>query len=244
MISDNIVSTHIFLYYDQIAQEVLDQLKTFYDGTIYLSLVENNPNNKRILSHAKSKFDTKTIFVKNKGTDQYGFYHSFKQDNSNTKWILYLHDKHPDKKEWLFDLINDLSKVTNKYLKQDNVGIFSSHKHKNQVKSMNEILTLYGNMSFCDRKNLVQSMHTILWLKELQRILLEKQDLVDENYLYPTFSAGNIFLATREVIKVSHDCVYETFFNDCYRTDGEMAHGLERFYFYVSKCLKLNNIFI
>jgi lipopolysaccharide biosynthesis protein len=242
--NDDLISAHMFLYYEDMSIEVLKRLNQFYGGHIYLSLVEGNKYNEEILLYAKKLFDTKVIYVPNRGSDQYGFYHSFKADKTNKEWVLYLHDKHPDKKEWLFNLIDDISKTTNKFLKQKNIGIISSDKHKQQAKSLNEILTLYGNIEFKYRKGVVQSMHTILWVKELQRILLEKHELICEEHLYPHFSAGNIFIANRKVIDVSHSCVYEEFFNDNYRTDGEVAHGLERFYFYVSKCLGYNNIFI
>jgi lipopolysaccharide biosynthesis protein len=242
--NDDIISAHVFLYYEDISIEVLKRLKQFYSGHIYLSLVEDNKYNDKILLQAKKLFDTKVIYISNRGSDQYGFYSSFKIDKTSKEWVLYLHDKHPDKKEWLFSLIDDMSKTTNKILKQKNVGIISSNRHKQKAKSLNEILTLYGNINFNLRKNIVESMHTILWIKELQRILLEKHNLLCEDHLYPTFSAGNIFIANRKVVDLSHDCVYEEFFNKNYREDGEVAHGLERFYFYVSKCLGYNNIFI
>ena len=53
-----------------------------------------------------------------------------------------------------------------------------------------------------------------------------------------------MFLARRPVVKMSHQCVHESFFEDYYRPDGNVEHAMERFYFYVSECLKYKNVFI
>lgn len=237
-------SVHVFTYYDDTGKFVLNRLKEFYSGPIYLSLVNGNKNNDSLLTEANSLFDVLVTYIDNYGTDQAGFYNTFKKDNLKTPWILYLHDKSNDKKSWLEDLINPLKDVNTQTLYNENIGIISAAAHKHQTYSINELLKMYGNIDFQYRKNLVQSMCTTLWLKELQRILLEKHNIFNEKMLFPPFCAGNIFFCRREIIQKAHDCVCENFFNIGYKSDGEVEHGLERFYFYVSMCMNYHNLFI
>lgn len=242
----NLVSTHIFLYYESTGKYLLDNVAKFYKGPIFLSLVENNCSNDILLNYAKSLFDEiGLIYVENCGTDQYGFYHSFQHDDRKTDWIFYCHDKHPTKKNWLTEMIKIYEHVDESLLLEPKNGTISSLKHKQVQKSFETMLLNYASIDYRHRKDIVQSMHTLIWLHELERILLSKHSLGDKDFKYPTFSAGNTFLARRGIIEKSHSCIYEEFFNKgIYRTDGEVEHGLERFYFYVSNCMGYENIFI
>ena len=240
----NKYSVHLFASYKEEGIWVLNKLKEFYNGSIYLSLLSNNPNNEILLQKAQGLFDIDVTYVENMGTDQFGFYHTFKKDKLNTDWILYLHDKRGDKQKWLEELIEPLKTVSHKQLNGQNLGIISSDAHKRKVLSINELILYYGNIDFKYTKSLVQSMQTVVWLKELQRILANKYGLIKEDRLYPEFCAGNVFIARRNVISKAHDCIYKEFFNPFYRPDGEVGHGLERFYFYVSECLGYDNLYI
>lgn len=243
--NNQIISTHVFLYYKDTGIALIDELKKYYNGKIYLSLILNNPNNKILLEHSRKFFDLDITYVENAGTDQYGFFHSMKKDFSEKPWVFFCHDKHIDKKGWMLDLLDILVHTEDSYLNNNKCGIISSHKYINKVDSINDLLLTYGNMPFEGRKCLVQSMHTVIWLKELQRILLEKFELIKEESIYPRFCSGNIFLIKKDIVEKSHGCIYDSFFNkNVYRTDGEMAHALERFYFYVSECMGYHNIFI
>lgn len=239
------VSTHIFLYYPNTGLYVLDKVSKFYNGPIYLSLVEDNKNNELFLEEAKKKFDdTRVVYVSNCGTDQYGFFNSFQYDFEKSDWIFYCHDKHPDKKDWLYNLIEIYSNLDISSI-PENTGIISSKIHVCKQPSFEELLLEYSGVPHKHRKDIVQSMHTLIWLHELERILLSKYSLGNKDFKCPTFSAGNIFLIKRDIVEHSHGCIYEEFFNHgIYRTDGEVEHGLERFYFYVSQCLGYKNIFI
>lgn len=243
--NNNLVSTHVFLYYGDTGIDLLEELSKHYTGKIYLSLVIDNKHNKKLLEYARKIFDIDLTYVQNAGTDQYGFFQSLKKDFSEKPWIFFCHDKHLDKRGWMLDLIDVLTNVDNDYLNNQRCGMISSHKYLNKVESMNDLLLNYGNMPFEHRKGLVQCMHTIIWLKELQRILLEKFELIKEESIYPRFCSGNIFLARKDIAQTTHSCIYDSFFNkNVYRTDGEVAHALERFYFYVSECMGYHNIFI
>lgn len=245
MINKDLVSVHVFLYYEDVGIELLEKIKEIYNGHIYLSLVKNNSSNKALIKHSQQLFDTHITYVDNGGNDQYGFFHTFKEEKEKKLWTLYVHDKHSNKKQWLFELLEPFKKVNKDLLNNKSIGIISSIKHKNKVEPMNVILQKNGSIEFQYRKNIVQNLHTIIWLKELQRILLEKYELINEENIHPTFCSGNVFLAKTDVIEKAQGCVYEDFFNvNAYRTDGEVGHGLERFYFYVSKCLNYNNLFI
>ena len=238
------ISTHVFVYYLDEGIWLLKKLKEFYNGHIFLSLIEDNPYNDKLLHSANDMFDVNVTYVKNKGTDQIGFYNTFKLDSTKKDWILYLHDKSADKTDWLQSLINPLINVDNSLLYNDKIGIISSLAHKNKVTTIDSISSRYKYIGYQYRRCLVESIHTVVWLKELQRILFEKHNLIDEDNIYNTFCAGNIFLARRNIIERAHDCVYDDFFNDGYRSDGEIGHGLERFYFYVSECLGYTNLYI
>jgi hypothetical protein len=243
--NNKIASTHVFLYYKDTGVELINQIKDYCSGKIFLSLILNNPNNKVLIQHARKFFDLDITYVENTGSDQYGFFSSFKKDLSEKPWVFFCHDKHINKKTWMIELIEILTNVEDDYLLNKKCGMISSLKYVNKVEDINSLLNNYGSMPFEHRKNLVQSIHTVIWLKELQRILLEKHELLKEQSLYPRFCSGNIFLAKRDVIGTTHSCIYEDFFNkNVYRTDGEVSHGLERFYFYVSECLGYHNIFI
>jgi hypothetical protein len=237
-------SVHIFVYYKDEGIWLLRKLKEFYNGNIYISLISDGPNNKELISVAKNLFDISLTYVENMGTDQIGFYNTFKKDKLNTDWVLYLHDKKGDKQKWLEELIEPLKTVSYKQLNDENIGIISSNAHKRKVISINDLVLYHGNINFKYRKSLVENMHTVVWLKELQRILVNKYGLIREDKLYPEFCAGNVFIARRNVISKAHDCVYKEFFNPFYKADGEIGHGMERFYFYVSECLGYDNLYI
>jgi len=245
MMNSNKVSTHIFLYYESTGKYVLDTIAKFYSGPIYLSLVENNCSNDILINYSRHLFDeTKVLYVENCGTDQYGFYHIFKHDQSQTPWVFYAHDKHPSKLDWLSGLLEIYTNFNVDNIPQ-NIGIVSSKGYKANQPSFEELLLEYSNSAYNHRKDVVQSMHTLIWLHELERLLLAKHNLGNKDFKCPTFSAGNIFLIRRGVVEKSHSCVYDEFFNKgVYRTDGEVEHGLERFYFYVSQCLGYENLFI
>jgi len=240
------ISTHIFLYYESTGKYVLETVSKFYNGPVYLSLIENNCSNDILIELAKGYFeDIRVLYVDNYGTDQYGFYHTLKLDDTNTPWIFYCHDKHQSKMNWLKDLLEVYKNMDQNLLGLATAGIISSKKHKYKQSSFDDILSDYANVDHSHRKDSVQSMHTLIWLHELERILLTKHELGDKSFKYPVFSAGNIFLIRRDVALKAHDCVYEEFFNKgVYRTDGEIGHGLERFYFYVSQAMGYNNLFI
>ncbi len=240
------VSSHIFLYYESTGKYVLDTVSKFYDGPIYLSLIKDNCANDILINYARYLFDeTRVLYVDNCGTDQYGFFHTFKHDSGETPWIFYCHDKHPSKMDWLKSLIEIYTHIPNDALSIKNVGLISSEKNKSKQPAFEELLFEYSNCAYHHRKDVVQSMHTLIWLHELERILLSKHNLGNKDFKCPIFSAGNIFLIRRDVVQKTHSCVYDEFFNKgVYRTDGEVEHGLERFYFYVSQCLGYKNLFI
>jgi hypothetical protein len=247
MINKHLCSVHLFLYYEinPVGLWLLEKLSSFYDGKVFLSLVKNNENNTDLLKAAENLFEIDVTYVNNYGTDQIGFCNTFPKDTLETDWVIFLHDKHYTKIQWLNNLIEPLRYVDLNSLNNiENIGIISSSKHKCKVQSINSLLNEQGNMFIENRKSLVESMHTVIWLKELQRMLLETHNLISEDDIYPTFCAGNIFLAKKDVVRIAHSCIYEKFFNKNYRADGEVEHGLERFYFYVSKCMGYDNLFI
>lgn len=245
------ISIHLHIYYEDMGLYLLNKLSKIWNGKIYLSLVNNNCANPIFLTTAKSLFsDIDIIYVDNKGTDQYGFYHSFKLNKEDTKWILYWHDKHINKKAWLDD-------ITDIYCNKDNnniidrltsdmssCGMISSSKHRLKTNTLNQIAELSPYISFENRQKLVRNFQSLLWLKELQYLFKTKYDIYSEEEAFPYFTAGTIFLIRRDIVEKVHSVVHENFFENCYREDGDVGHALERFYFYASKCLGYTNKFI
>ena len=246
MINMEDINVHMFVYYESTGKFLIDRISELNPKLVYLSLINDNPINSDITEYIKYKFDeTRVLHVPNHGSDQYGFFHSFKQDKENTSWILYTHDKHPSKFEWLTDMLDIYRDVDTSLLENRNIGMISAKKWKFTQPTFEELSRMSNTSDFVYRKKHVESMQTIIWLHELEKILLAKHKIGDHTIKYPIFSAGNIFLIRRNILEKAHDCVYEDFFNpDAYRGDGEVQHGLERFYFYVSKCMGYENIFI
>ena len=53
-----------------------------------------------------------------------------------------------------------------------------------------------------------------------------------------------MFIIDSDIVDIAHSVIHPTFFPTAYREDGDMPHALERFYYYVSLCMKRKNIFI
>lgn len=242
----DLVSCHMFLYYKLTGWYVLESVSNFYKGPIFLSLVENNPANESLIDYASKRFEKINLTtVEEAGTDQYGFFHSFQQDDTNKPWIFYCHDKHPNKTSWLQNLIQVYNNINDSLLNSDKYGIISSNKYKHKIQSYRELIDSTNSIPKCHRKCVVQSMQTLLWFSELCDILFKEHSIGDITKRRTDFCAGNIFLIRREVLSTAHSCVHENMFNKgVYRTDGEVEHGLERFYFYVSECMRYENLFI
>jgi lipopolysaccharide biosynthesis protein len=245
------ISVHLHVYYEDMGLYLLNKLSTIWNGKVYLSLINNNCANQIFITTANSLFsDIDVIYIDNKGTDQYGFFHSFKLNKDDTKWILYWHDKHITKKAWLDD-------ITDIYCNEDNnktierligdmssCGIVSSSKHRLKTNTLSQIAELSPYIGFENRQKLVRNLQSLLWLKELQYLFKTKYDIYNEEEASPYFTAGTVFLIRRDIVDKVHSVVHENFFENCYREDGDVGHALERFYFYASKCLAYTNKFI
>lgn len=247
----NNISVHLHLYYEDMGTYLLKKLSKIWNKKIYLSLVEYNCCNDILLNLSNSLFEkVEVAYVTNKGNDQFGFLHSFRLNNEDTSWILYWHDKHISKKQWLDDItdifcdennIKLIERLTNNI---SSCGIISSSKYKNKTLNFNQIATMSTKVPISYRHNIVRSYHCLVWLKELQYIFNQQYNIYDEEESFPFFTAGNIFMIKRDILTKVHNIIYDEFFENFYRTDGDVGHALERFYFYASKCLGYTNKFI
>ena len=133
MIDKSQVSTQIFLYYESTGKHLLDRLSSIYNGPIYLSLVNGNCHNDILINYAQSCFeDIKLIYVDNCGSDQYGFYHSFKLDDTNKPWIFYCHDKSLNKIVWLNGMMDAFTSFDNGLLDNNKTGIIAPKNTRTQ----------------------------------------------------------------------------------------------------------------
>lgn len=249
MLDKDLISVHVHLFYLEPSIYLLDKISEYYNGPIYISLNEDGANNEEIELYAVKKFKkVKSVTVKNKGNDQYGFYSSFKQNDEETPWILYCHDKTIKRIDWLDRILDPVLqyKDMEKTLNNEKNGMISSGDPEYYLKMINEedLTALSKTKNFSGRLEIMQSRHTLTWFRELQYILLSDTGFINAENLNPNFTAGNMFLARRPVVKMSHQCIHESFFEDYYRPDGNVEHAMERFYFYVSECLKYKNVFI
>jgi hypothetical protein len=247
MLNSEALSVHLHLYYKEPSKILLEKINKAWKGKIYISLVSGNENNDNIISVAKSLFSEVVVVEnENSGNDQYGFYKSFKQNDDDTDWILYAHDKHESKIEWMNVLIDPLVTHTdaiNYLLRQENIGLIAAKSDKYTYIQMSEeqLNTLGDTCPQEERIKIIQSKQTLVWLRELQRSLVKQNNLSqihDPNAL--VFVAGNMFIIRRSVLQKCHNCLHENFFDKYYRQDGDVGHGLERFYFYAPLCLNFN----
>lgn len=251
MIDKNLCSVHLHLYYEDVSFYILDKLSKVWKDTIYVSMIRDCETNKKIIAHGQKLFkEVRWVEVPNKGTDQFGFLFTHRINEEKYKpWTLYIHDKSIDKKDWLDDLIepffkNEYQTVLKKHMDSKKTGIIASKKRKNKVLDSDQLLEITKNAAMPFRGDFVKAVSTLAWLRELQNIFYNKTGIVKEDYLNIEFVAGTVFMARKSLINGVHSCVHENFFEDGYRKDGEVEHAMERFYFYVSKCLNYNNVFI
>ena len=244
-------SVHLHLYYEDMGSYLLNKLSKIWNGKIYLSLINDNCCNDILLNLANGLFsDIDVVYVKNTGNDQFGFLQSFKLNKDNTKWILYWHDKHVSKKQWLDDITDIFCHEENKKLIErytndiSSCGIISASKYRNQTLNLHQIAEISPQIKFEYRQNVVRSYQTVIWLKELQYLFKQHFNIYDENEIYPYFTSGTVFMIQRDILTKVHSIIHDNFFEDFYRPDGDVGHALERFYFYASKCLGYTNKFI
>lgn len=250
MLDKNNVSVYMHLFYKEPSIYLIEKISEEYDGEIFISLNDTGADNQEIISYAEEKFDNvKYKTVKNKGNDQYGFFKIFQEHQSNKNWILYCHDKTIKRIDWLDKILEPIflnTKKINSMMSLEEIGIISSgdHEYMHRMMTEEDLTELSKSKNFDSRLKIIQARHTLTWYRELQYILLTNTGFIDTENLNPTFTAGNMFLARNSVVKMAHSCVHESYFENYYREDGNVEHALERFYFYVSLCMKYKNAFI
>lgn len=251
MIDPSKVSVHLHLFYKDPSVYLIDKVSERYNGKVYISLNRDAKHNEEITSHARGKFEeVQTILVKNRGNDQYGFFKSFAHNNDETDWILYLHDKTIKRIDWLDQITDPILKMSDKEFKQiiddEKIGIISSGdpRYKHSIITEQDLTELSKSNNFDSRLKIIQARHTLTWYRELQYILLTESGFIETDNLNPDFTAGNMFMARRPIVKMCHKCIHESYFENYYREDGNVEHAMERFYFYVSLCLKYKNVFL
>lgn len=233
----------LHLFYEKPSIYLLDKVSKFYTGDdIYVSLIEDSIQNHNIINHAKKYFKNVIINIEpNRGTDQYGLYKIFNKYEENlNQWIFYFHDKHESKLDWLDSLIDPF--IYNKDIFKKNCGIVASDciKYSMKVNTEEDIMALNEDLPKRNRITSVRSRHTLVWVRELQNILYRETGILDKENINFEFVAGNMFCIKKSVLKLALSCVDDCFFETLYRPDGDVGHGLERFYFYVNSCLKYN----
>lgn len=249
MLNKDKVDIHIHLWYKESSLYLMEKLSKAWDGPIIISMNENGPNNDVILEAAKSLFPKVTHYIyENHGTDQFGFFKSVQQlEKYEHKWTFCCHDKNPKKMSFLDDtldpLVNNCS-IINDLLERDSCGMIASERMKKKIDTEEDLVAQSKYINFEYLSNVVQAKHTLSWIRELQYILYTKHKMLNKEQINFDFGAGNIFLIKNDVLKLAHSCVHEHWFPKYYRTDGDVSHGLERFYFYVSICMNYINEYI
>lgn len=249
MLNDNKIEVHLHLWYEKSSIYLLKKISKQWNGRINISLIEDAQSNKEILNCANDLFaEVQTVYCENKGSDQSGFYESLKANNESKEWVFYAHDKSEDKIPWLDQIVDPIlqSSKINACIEEENVGIISSGNPKRLSSLLTEeyLVKLDKQTKKKDKLAIVLSRQTLVWLRELQYILYDTHGLIDKENLNFKFTAGTMFLIRSNVLKITHDCIHQDFFPSCYRVDGDVTHALERFYYYVSICLGLQNYFV
>ena len=93
MLNKQKVEVHLHLWYEDVSIYLLKKLKKHWDGRINISLLHDAESNKNILNFASDNFqEVNTVYVPNRGTDQNGFFQSYKNHSEGKDWIFYAHD--------------------------------------------------------------------------------------------------------------------------------------------------------
>jgi hypothetical protein len=234
----------LHLFYEEPSIYLLDKVSKFYkNDTLYLSLVKDSISNQNIINYAKNYYNNIIINEEeNRGNDQYGLYKIFtKYEDDLNDWVFYFHDKHISKLNWIDDLINPFCSFDPGYL-SNKIGIVVSDKPTYQLKILNESELIKQSDDLPKHNKIVniRSKQTLVWVRELQQILFQDTGLMEDDHLNFDFTAGNMFCIKKSILKLALNCIHDNFFEMGYRKDGEVGHGLERFYFYVNLCLKYN----
>jgi hypothetical protein len=140
-------------------------------------------------------------------------------------------------------IINNANMV-NDLIERDTCGMIASERMNRKIDIEEDLISQSKYINFEYLYNVVQAKHTLSWIRELQYILYNKHKMINKENINFNFAAGNIFLIRNDVLKISHSCVHENWFPTYYRTDGDVSHGLERFYFYVSICMNYINEYL
>lgn len=235
------IELHCHLWYLEESKNLLDKLGTKFNDRINLSLIKDCKHNDQLIKYAKSKFnDVRYVTVDNRGTDQNGFLKSYDENCEEKEWILYAHDKKDEL--WTMDLVSPL--VTDEAIActdEDSIGMITSSKREEKIKSEEDLKMISSITPPSQKDGIIRSKQTMLWLRELQHILYTTHGMVSQEDLDFTFSSGTMFMARSVVINMTHSCIFDNFFEQGYKKDGEVEHALERFYFYVNACIKLEH---
>jgi len=248
---DKDLSVHMHLMYEEVGIWLLNQIGSVWKGKVYMSLIKDNDSaNDMLMKESQDLFSSiEVTLVENKGTDQWGFYNTHARNKDDTKYVLYAHDKKTNDPcgGWLKELIDPFItqgglKESLNYIREKDAGIVSAEKHKQKILQIHDIIDTHQGVPLERRHQVVGACHTTMWLKELQWVLALHEGLVGNKY--PDFCAGNVFLAKRDIVSMAHACAHPNFFTPHYAADGNVEHGLERFYFYVSECLGYSNKYV
>lgn len=250
MIDKNKLSVYMHLFYKDPSIYLIEKVASEYEGDVCISLNDTGKDNDEIISFAEERFkDVKCVTVKNKGNDQYGFFKAFQEYPCTKEWTFYCHDKTIKRIDWLDKILEPIfsnEEKINDFLCSEKAGIISSGdgEYYNKMMTEEDLTELSKSRNFDSRLKIIQARHTLTWYRELQYILLTNTGFIDTENLNPFFTAGNMFIARTPIINMAHSCIHESYFENYYREDGNVEHALERFYFYLSLCMKYKNIFI
>jgi hypothetical protein len=216
-------------------------MKNVWDGRVIVSLVEGGDNNKQIKKALENSFSNLEIReYPNRGTDQYGFWRNFYDTEDKKDWCFCLHDKTDTK--WVEDLaykIFDKCEEVNNILESQEacrIGIIAGdHSYYMPIVSEEELIEATKNEPIGENVYAqVLSKQTLCWLRQLQWFLYQDHQSDLKKGINFNFCAGNIFLAKKEIFEIAHQYLIDKFFEKHYRQDGDVAHALERFYFYIN----------
>lgn len=234
------IEIHAHLWYVKESQELLDKVAVRFNDRINISLVKDSEGNKEILNHAKSKFKkVEIVYVDNMGNDQVGFIESYKANNEDKPWVFYVHDKKDVK--WTNALIDPILNCQNleDLINTRKIGMIGSEKKIFAAETEEYLAQRDSELPFEEKLDIVRYRNTVTWIRELQYIFYTEFGFTDKEKEKFKFFAGTMFLARSNVIKLTHLCVHDNFFEPNYSPNGKVEHGLERFYGYVNKCIKL-----
>lgn len=230
------ISVCLHLFYTDMVDDIINYLKNIdFNYKLYVSIVENQYNQKDILKLKNFKKDVVIIHVKNRGVDVGGFLNTLKHLDRDTDLILKIHtkkgigsEKNPSNavKQKGYDLA---VKQANNWFHNLMRGVLNN---KNQV---NNIINTFKTNSKCGMVGF--KLYQSLGPNKKEIITLLDKMNISHKFIGGDFIGGTMFWVRYKIIKnYLTDDMIDVLLNEMkegYILEPSVQHALERIFGYM-----------